>query len=71
MAKVTITRSNMLIQPEYANSLSGLCIWYDHATNSVVVGIGGTCRDTMLLSKKNLGEIIRELKKHYEGMAVE
>ena len=68
MAKVTITKSNMLVQPDNGGQLSGLCIWYDHALNGVVVGMGSTCRDSMVLSKQDLGKVIAELKKHYDGM---
>jgi hypothetical protein len=65
MAKISVTKSNTTILPEYQGSRASLTFYYDSALKSVVFL---TCGESILLSRKDVGTVIAELKKHYNGM---
>lgn len=65
MAKISVTKSNTTILPDYSGSRASLCFYYDHVFDMVVLL---TCGEAILLSRANVKTVIDELKKHYEEM---
>lgn len=65
MAKISVTKSNTTILPDYSGSRASLCIYYDCALKSVVMLVSG---EAILLSRENVKTVITELKKHHAGM---
>ena len=65
MAKISVTKSNTLILPDYSGSRASICMYYDHALKSVVLLSSG---EAILLSRENVKTVIDELEKHYAGM---
>jgi hypothetical protein len=65
MAKISVTKSNTTVLPDYQGSRASFTFYYDSALKSVVFLTSG---ESILLSKKDVGAVITELKKHYNGM---
>jgi hypothetical protein len=65
MAKITVTKSNTTILPDYSGSRASICIYYDHALKSVVML---ACGESILLSKDQVKTVRDVMTTHYKGM---
>ena len=67
MAKINVTKSNTVVLPDYMGSRADFTFYYDSGLKSVVFL---TCGEAILLSRDQVKIVIRELKKHVDGMGV-